>query len=95
LQDGQTLHSRTMCCDLFPYAESLQHWHLPALPTVILALSSSSPPIRQAQGRLRRGSPCICKIHTVNKIFRHISPQKSVLYIDGAFPVRDTGAFPL
>ena len=25
LQDGQTLHSRTMCCDLFPYAESLQH----------------------------------------------------------------------
>ena len=25
LQDGQTPHSRTMCCDLFPYAESLQH----------------------------------------------------------------------
>ncbi len=25
LQDGQLLHSRTMCCDLFLYAESLRH----------------------------------------------------------------------
>ena len=34
----------------------------------------------------RRGSAIICKILTVNKIFRHISPQKNVLYTDGAFP---------